>query len=72
MIDLCTPNVEMNDNVILPMVLQNIAPSSSSSSNTMLERFPNLRYRWSILACYPIKQNEQEHGEPLLVNIPRM
>ena len=58
-IDICTPNMDVNDNVI------------KSTSTTIDDRFPNLRRRLSILPCYPTN-NKHGQGDPLLPNIPRM
>ena len=68
-IDLCTPNVDISDIPTAPIVLQNT--STTTTTNKMIERFPNLPHLMSILACYPAN-NKLDHGEPLLSNIPRM
>ncbi|CAF1382717.1 unnamed protein product [Rotaria sordida] len=63
-IDLCTPNIDINDISIVPVVLQN-----TSISNIMIERFPNIQRLLSILPWFPTN-NTQNQGYPLLANIP--
>lgn len=64
-IDLCTPNMEVNE-----IVITSVIETKSLTSHMTIERFPNLRCLWPILACYPSSENKHEHGEPLLANIP--
>ncbi|CAF4055079.1 unnamed protein product, partial [Rotaria sp. Silwood1] len=67
-IDLCSPTVGSDDLSMLPVLSRN-----TCISNTLIERFPNLSRRLSIVACYPSNNhnhNQQDRGEPLLPNIP--
>ncbi|CAF4150666.1 unnamed protein product [Rotaria sp. Silwood2] len=64
-IDLCTPDIDINDISIESVVLQ-----KASTSDTTKERFPNLHRRLSILPCFPTNNNKQNYGDPLLPNIP--
>ena len=65
-IDLCTPNIDLKDSMMTSM-----SETHTLTRRTIIERFPNLEYRWSILACYPVN-SKFEQGDPLLVNIARM
>lgn len=66
-IDLCTPTFEQDD---LSMIPTSSLPTKSISTS-VIERFPNLNHRISILPWFPMHKT-QDQGFPLLVNIPRM
>ncbi len=55
-IDICIPDIDIQNN-----------PNVSS----IMERFPNLPQKLSILACFPTSYQQNELN-PLLSNIPHM
>ena len=63
-IDLCTPDIIVKTRMLSP-----VSETNASTLITTIDRFPNLRQKHSILACYPIK-SKHEHGHPLLTNLP--
>ena len=60
--------MDISEISILPVVTQS---TSISEMMMITERFPHLNYQLSILPCYPIS-DKQDHGYPLLANVPRM
>ena len=65
-IDLCTPNVDINEALDVSVVQQN-----ALASNMNVERFPNLHHRLCILPLYPSNANDDQ-SHPVLANIPCM
>ncbi|CAF3548004.1 unnamed protein product [Rotaria socialis] len=63
MIDLCTPNVDIKDEVSTPD-----SEKMMITKKPLIERFPNLGNRLPLLPCYPTK-DKYAHGDPLLPNI---
>jgi len=66
-IDLCTPEMDNSEVSMAPVGIL----SESASDTTVVERFPNLQHRLSILPLYPTYDSKNQ-SHPLLTNIPRM
>ncbi|CAF1439543.1 unnamed protein product [Rotaria sordida] len=63
-IDLCTPTMDSHDSSFEQHTIQFVSPSK-----IIVDRFPTLEYRLSILPWFPFNE-QQEQGYPLFVNIP--
>jgi len=66
-IDLCTPEMDNSEVSMAPVVVL----SETASDNRVVERFPNLQHRLSILPLYPTCDSKNQ-SHPLLTNIPCM
>jgi hypothetical protein len=69
-IDLCSPNVDIIDEISLTPILIEAA-AAASVPTTITKRFPNLDQRLSILPWYPTS-DKYDQGHLLLANLPRM